>query len=298
MRGRQRPLWAYRVLLASAAAVWGLGFTVGKGAIAELGATWFTAIRFLGAALVLGVLLFPRLKKHLNGKLVRAGVVMGLFSFLGFWTQFIGLGLTSPSKNAFLSACYCLTVPFIWWAVSRKRPENRVLAAALVCAVGIGLVSLTDGFSIGAGDAMSIFSAVLYGAEIVVIALMMKDNDVLTVTVVQQLTAGACALVLAALTQPAPTFSQIARPDIAGALLYVVFGSAAFGAIAQNVAQKHLMPSEAGLLCSLESVFCVVFGVAFFGEAVTARMFVGFALIFAAIVVVQLHPNDPASTRG
>lgn len=294
---KERSLWMYRTLLTAAAAVWGLGFTIGKGAIASIGATWFTAFRFLGAALVLGVLLFPHIKKHLSRKLVRAGIVMGFFSFIGFWTQFLGLGWTTPSKNAFLSACYCLTVPFIWWAVSRKRPENRVLVAAAVCAVGIGLVSLTDGLSIGAGDAMSILSAFLYGGEIVVIGLMMKDNDVLTVTVVQQLTAGLCALLVAMLTQPWPSFAQLMRPDIAGAMLYVILGSAAFGAIAQNVAQKHLMPSEAGLLCSLESVFCVIFGAAFFGETMTARILVGFVLIFAAIVVVQLHPNDPASAR-
>ena len=35
---------------------------------------------------------------------------------------------------------------------------------------------------------------------------------------------------------------------------------------AQNMAQAHLSPSEAGLLCSLESVFCALFSVAFFGE--------------------------------
>lgn len=294
---RERPLWIYRVLLATAAAVWGLGFTIGKGAIAEIGATWFTAFRFLGATLVLGILLFPHIKKHLSWKLVRAGAFMGLFSFLGFWTQFIGLGLTTPSKNAFLSACYCLTVPFLWWAVSRKRPENRVLVAAAVCAVGIGLVSLTDGLSIALGDAVSILSAVLYGGEIVVIGLTMKDNDVVTVTVVQQLTAGVLALVIAMVSQPWPTPAQLAQPGIVAAMLYVILGSAAFGAIAQNVAQAHLMPSEAGLLCSLESVFCVVFGVAFFGETLTPRMLVGFVLIFGSIVVVQLHPNDPASTR-
>ena len=64
--------------------------------------------------------------------------------------------------------------------------------------------------------------------------------------------------------------------------------SAAFGAVAQNTAQAHLSPSEAGLLCSLESVFCALFSVAFFGEVLTARMAVGFAFIFAAIVATQL----------
>ena len=40
---------------------------------------------------------------------------------------------------------------------------------------------------------MSIASAFLYGGEIVIIGLVMRDNDVLTITVVQQFTAGILA---------------------------------------------------------------------------------------------------------
>ena len=121
-----------------------------------------------------------------------------------------------------------------------------------------------------------------------IIGLVMRDNDVLTITVVQQFTAGILALLLALVTQPMPTMAQVATPEFIGAMTYVAMLSAAFGAVAQNMAQAHLSPSEAGLLCSLESVFCALFSVAFFGEVLTARMAVGFAFIFAAIVATQL----------
>lgn len=285
---KELPLGAYRLILVFAAAIWGLGFVIGKGAIETVGATWFTAIRFLGAGAVLLVILFPHIKQHFDRSTFKAGCIIGLFSFLGFWTQFLGLGLTTPSKNAFLSACYCLTVPFIWWVVAQRRPTKKILVAAATCTVGIGLVSLTDGFSIGLGDGISIVSAFLYGAEIVVIGLVMRDNDVLTTTVVQQFTSGALALALALVTQPIPTVSQVATPTFAASMLYVCMLSAAFGAVAQNLAQAHVSPAEAGLLCSLESVFCAVFSVAFFGEQLTAKMAAGFVLIFGSIVVAQL----------
>ena len=294
-----RLTWVYRALLMAAAAVWGLGFSLGKGAIALAGATWFTAFRFLGATVVLSLIMWPHMRAHLNRRLLKAGCVMGLASFLGFWSQFIGLGLTTPSKNAFLSACYCITVPFIWWVASRRRPGATTIIAALVCTIGIGFVSLDEGFSISLGDGVSILSAFLYGGEIVVISLTMKDNDALTVTVVQQLMAGVLALAVALLTQPMPTMEALRSPGFIGPMVYVVLGSAAFGAIAQNVAQKHLSAAESGLLCSLESVFCVIFGALFFGEVVTSKMLLGFVLIFAAIVVVQVRPGDPVpSCRG
>lgn len=129
---RTYPLGVYRLVLVCAAAIWGLGFVIGKGAIATVGATWFTAIRFLGAGIVLLIILFPHIKRHFNARVLKAGCIIGLFSFLGFWTQFLGLGMTTPSKNAFLSACYCLTVPFIWWVVARRRPATKTLIAAAV----------------------------------------------------------------------------------------------------------------------------------------------------------------------
>ena len=67
------PLRAYRALLVLAAAIWGLGFSIGKGAIALVGATWFTAFRFLGATVVLAVRPWPHMRDHFDRKLVKAG---------------------------------------------------------------------------------------------------------------------------------------------------------------------------------------------------------------------------------
>ena len=116
----------------------------------------------------------------------------------------------------------------------------------------------------------------------------MRDNDILTTTVVQQFTSGILALLLALTTQPMPTAAQVTTPEFIGAMAYVSILSAAFGAVAQNMAQAHVSPSEAGLLCSLESVFCALFSVAFFGETLTPRMALGFVLIFASVVAIQL----------
>ena len=285
---KQYPTNVYRLILTTAAAIWGLGFVIGKSAITTVGATWFTAIRFFGAGIVLLIILFPHIKRSFCRKTLKAGMIIGVATFLGFWTQFMGLGMTTPSKNAFLSACYCLTVPFIWWVVSRRRPPAKVFISAAICTAGIGMVSLTEGFSISLGDGISILSAFLYGAEIVIIGLVMRDNDILTTTVVQQFTSGILALLLALTTQPMPTAAQVITPEFIGAMAYVAVLSAAFGAVAQNTAQAHVSPSEAGLLCSLESVFCALFSVAFFGEALTPRMALGFALIFASVVATQL----------
>lgn len=289
---RNLPLWAYRLMIVSATLIWGLGFGIGKYAIAAVGATWFTCIRFLGSGILILALLFPHFKSHLNRSTLRAGAIIGAFSFIGFWTQFIGLGLTTPAKNAFLSTCYCLTVPFIWWIVVRKRPSPRIFTAAGICTVGIALVSLQGGLSMSVGDAMSIVSAFTYGAEIVVIGIMMKDHDVFTVTIVQQLTAGVLAGIFALLVEPVPRLSLFSDVALVGSLAYVILLSAAYGSVAQNLAQVRISPSEAGILCSLESVSCAIFSVLLFGEVLTVQVVIGFALIFCAIMLAQKRNSE------
>ena len=58
----------------------------------------------------------------------------------------------------------------------------------------------------------------------------------------------------------------------------------------QNVSLAHVPPAQASLFLSLESVFGVVFSVLLYGERLTFRLVVGFALIFAAIVVSETFP--------
>jgi drug/metabolite transporter (DMT)-like permease len=115
----------------------------------------------------------------------------------------------------------------------------------------------------------------------------MKSNDVLSVTIVEQFAAGVLAAAFALVAEPIPAPEQFADPLVIGSLCYVALLSASFGAIAQNVAQAHIPPAEAGILCSLESVFCAIFSVLLFGEVLTVQSVIGFVLIFFAIMLAQ-----------
>ena len=61
--------------------------------------------------------------------------------------------------------------------------------------------------------------------------------------------------------------------------------------VVQNVGQSIVEPATAALLLSLESVFAVIFSVVFYHEVLTPRVIVGFALIFAAVLVSEVLPS-------
>ena len=96
---------------------------------------------------------------------------------------------------------------------------------------------------------------------------------------------------------PEPGHSLPSPEAINGSFLpqmaYLVLLATVYTSLAQNVGQKHVEAPTAALLLSLESVFAVIFSIVFYGETLNAQLLVGFALIFAAILVSELAGARP-----
>lgn len=284
------PAGFWKLSLAAVAAIWGGSFVVIKDALDSLTPSWLMFIRFLLAALIVGGFLWRRLRESLDGSHLVAGALLGLASGAAFVVQNVGLADTTPGRNAFLTATYCVMVPFINWAVARHRPGAQSLVAAALAIVGVGLVALGDDLSLAmsGGDWLTLVSAVLFAAHIVLVARFSAAHDVMTLTVVQLAVSAAVALVAALALEPVPALATLAEPSVLAALAYLVLLSSCVCLVAQNLGQAHVPPAQAALLLSLESVFAVVASVVFYGELVTPRLAAGFATIFVAVVVSEV----------
>src|SRR6056297_3734549 len=94
--------WQADLSLLFVAAIWGSTFVVVKNAIADMPPFSFLAIRFAIAAVSLA--LFKRnLKVWKNKNLWKKGILIGLFLFLGYAFQTIGLQYTSAAKTGFIT---------------------------------------------------------------------------------------------------------------------------------------------------------------------------------------------------
>ena len=65
----------------------------------------------------------------------------------------------------------------------------------------------------------------------------------------------------------------------------------------QGFGLKYAEPAIGGMLLRLESVFGVIFSVLIYHERVTARMLLGCAVIFAAILLSQWEGKKTASAQ-
>lgn len=283
-------------MLLAATVIWGFAFVVMKDAVDVLPPAQLIGVRFLLTGLLMAALFHRKLRGSLNRGFLGAGLALGTVTFLAFWVQTVGLAATTPGKNAFLTATYCVIVPFMLWAITRKRPTLANVGAAMLCIAGIGLVSLTAGsLTIGFGDLMTLLCAVFFAAQIIAIARFSKRYNVLGLTVYQFLFGGVMGLVLGAATEPFPGWEAVANADFLFNLAYLVVFASGLCYVLQNVGLAHVPEAQGSLLLSLESVFGVLASVIFYGEVVTGRMAAGFVLIFAAILISELAPARKAS---
>ncbi len=281
----------YRAALLIATIIWGSAFVVMKNTVDDVPTAWLLVCRFWGATVVLSCVFFKKLKK-LNLDYVKKGAIVGLLLFLAYYVQTVGLIYTTPGKNAFLTGVYCVLVPFFAWGVTKQRPDINNIIAAFGCLVGIGLVSLTEQLTIGIGDLLTLLCGVFYAVHILFLGSFTKQRDPILLTIVQFFFVGLFSFVTALFTESLPAM-PLPTSTLLG-LGYLCVFSTAIALLLQTVGQKGTPASAASILLSLEAVFGVIFSVIFYHEPVTARMCVGFGLIFAAVLISELKPMKKA----
>lgn len=280
--------------------IWGTSFLMQKNTLNEVPTLYLLAFRFTGATLLLFIVFFKEMK-NIDSQYVRNGIVLGVLLFLGYVIQTYGLCFTTPSKNAFLTAIYCVLVPFIDWGVSKKKPDGYNVFAAFLCLGGVALVALQNNFSVSFGDMLTIICGFFYAFHIVMSAKYIEGSRVIVLTFVQFATVTVLCWAFAVFTDPFP--QHISGENIAS-ITYLSVMCTAVCFILQMFGQKHTPPTTTALIMTLEAVFGTIFSVIFGSEHLTLKLISGFLLIFCAILIsdtklrfLRRHKNDDGSEK-
>ena len=284
---RRRVLYADLSLLA-VAVIWGGGFVAGKASLSGFSPMAVVALRFCGAAL-LSALLFFRILRKSDGRVIRHGLLLGVIQFAAQGIQLLGLKYTTPGKQAFLIAGYVVLVPFLLWIIMRKRPAVSSFAAGVVALTGIALLSLNERLTMGAGEILTLISTGAFALQLILIGLFAKEDNPIQLTFFQFISAGALASIFALIVgQPV---IGAGREAVTG-VIYLIVLNTVVAFIAQNVAQRYTKASHASLILSTESVFGFLASAVIYGEALSLRTAIGGLMILAAIFVSKLDKTS------
>lgn len=283
------PVWLGRIMLLITAAAWGGGYSFSAIAMEHEPMPWLMAVRLCVGALALGIVIHKRILRTPLSTITIPALILGITYWGAYELQMTGLQTTPPGRNSFLTATYCVMVPFILWVVTKHKPTIWNVIAGFICLFGVGLVSLADssqGSSISTGDLISLAGGVMFGINIAMSGILAKQHDALTLTFYEFIIAGILFSIRAFFDVPVDT-GALTNPAFIGSMLYLIVISTMIGQIFQNVAFACVPSAQGSLILCLESVFGVIFSVLITGETITTTSLIGFTLIFLAILLSE-----------
>lgn len=311
--GRER-LKADLILLL-VALIWGSAFAAQRAAAEHLDAFLFNGLRFLVAGGVLGVvgMVAGRREKQSVPAAVSSSrrwqhptyiLLAGTILFAAGALQQIGISQTTAGNAGFLTSLYVVLVPlwlFLFW---RRKVAWTVWAGAGLAVLGslfLGAGGEQDigwKLGLGVGDALVLLGAVFWAWHVIVIGLAVRQVEVLTLSIWQNLLAGALNLGLAlglgcGEAVGAEGCLQQGLAPAWWAVAYTGIFSLGLGYTLQAYGQKTAPPADAAILLSMEAVFAALFGALFLGESLRMPQLVGGGLILAAILLTQLRAERP-----
>jgi len=284
-----------RILLTTAGLIWGLGF-IGNKFILDSGWTdsQLLFVRFLTATIVIFVLFFKRIIKA-DKSLIKSGLFLGVFLYLGFFFQTWGLDNTTASNNALITSGYIIMMPFIVYLFERKRVGYQVIIAGLITMGGISLITVDfQELTMALGDVLTFIGALFYAFHIYFLGKQSKKVDLVVLMAYQLLMFSVFATIMMIVRGGMPACLFRTSENIG--LLSLAIGLGFFGSFVafmlQSIGQKHTNESEAAILISTESVFGPIFAILFYNDPFNLFLLFGIILVFLGIVLSEINIDD------
>lgn len=279
------------LLLLAAGAIWGLGFVAQSSAMRGVEAFMFIGLRFLLAALTVTPLAF-REARLATGKLEPKDylgfIFIGTLLFTGAALQQVGLETTSVTNSGFLTGLYVVMVPFLAVVLFWQWPHPIVWPCALTALTGIYLLSGGNVEGLSVGDWLTIACAAFWALQIIFInRLAVKSGRPIMLSLVQFLVCAALGLIISSGTEHSNVSDIL---SVAPLIIFAGIFSSGIAFTLQAVGQRFTTSAQAAIMLSSEALFAALFGAMLLGETISFRGAIGCALIFTAMIAVELIP--------
>jgi drug/metabolite transporter (DMT)-like permease len=251
----------------------------------EMGTFSLLGLRFLVAFLFLLPFAWKRLC-CVSGRTLLRGMLLGASFFAVMATEVSGLRTTNASTTAFLENTSIIFVPLFEAALRRKFPKLPVIVSAIISLCGVALLTLKSGsFYLSPGEGLCLLAAVLYACSIILTDRIIRQDDPLTLGILQVGFMGIYNMIAAFLFETPKTPSTFSEWGIILTLAILCSG---FGFTLQPLAQSRTTSERAGLFCALSPAGAAILGNIFLDEKLGLAGILGTFMILLGMVSVNL----------
>ncbi|KPJ75157.1 MAG: hypothetical protein AMJ54_15720 [Deltaproteobacteria bacterium SG8_13] len=281
-------------LLLLTAVIWGFAFVAQRMGMEHVGPFTFNAIRFaLGSLVLVPFIARSRRPAPADGLSPQSagfrtigwsGLAAGLVLFGGASLQQAGLVFTTAGNAGFITGLYVVIVP-LFGLLFKQQTNAGSWFGAVLAAVGLYFLSITDQFTIAFGDLLVLLGAFFWAGHVLLIGWMSPRMDPLKLAFTQFAACSVLSLITAA------GFETITVAGIVAAALPILYGGGLSVGVAytlQVIAQRNAHPAHAAILLSLEAVFAAIGGWIVLGETLTGRGILGCSLMLSGMLLSQL----------
>jgi drug/metabolite transporter (DMT)-like permease len=264
--------------------IWGATFPLVKTALDYSSPFVFVIIRFGLAALVFW-LIFSKNVSFREKAVLKAGAVIGVFLFLGYAFQTLGLKYTAASKSAFITGLFVVMIPPLSFVILKEKMKIFSVIGVILAVSGLYLLTRPKGSEFNLGDLLTFFCAVSFSLQVIFVQIYTKRYDFFTLTLVQ-------ILVTTLLSFPfiflLGGIKLVYHPHLLLAVLVCAILATALALYIQNRMQRDTTTVKAALIYAMEPVFAAIFSFLLLGEVLGWLGLLGGGLILSGMLCSEL----------
>ncbi len=277
------------IALLITAVIWGTGFIGTEYAIATGAKTsLIITMRFLIAGIVLGII-YRKSLKTIDKETLKVGTIAGAMLFAGFYLQTFGQSMTTVSNSSFITATNVVMVPFIVWAITKKKPMTKYFVLGVTALIGSAVLAcdFSEGVSLQVGDVFVLISAVCFAVHIAYLGIWGRGKDSKHLTFLQMIVNGLLALIFMIVFDREAIDFEIIKAALPSTTYLAVFSSCICYYL-QTTAQQYTSPSKTGIILCLEGFFGSVFAIILGIDKLTATIVIGGTIILSSVILSEV----------
>lgn len=213
------------------------------------------------------------------------GIICGTALCLASNFQQMGIEHSTVGKSAFITTLYIVLVPLLGLFLKKKLPV-QIWCGVILAMIGLYLLCMKDeAFVLEIGDIYLLLCALFFTIQITAVDYFAPKVNCIALSMMQffvtAVLSGICMIF-----NELPTLENILGATIP--LLYAGVLSSGVAYTFQIIGQKHLAPTIASLIMSLESVFATLAGWVVLHEVLSTKELIGCGLVFTAVILTQI----------